>query len=132
MKQFLTSLVVAGAVVCLSSSANASLPSEAQLSLETQEFVATGSPTDTMFAQCYNGGYSYAPVYRSRSYYYPRSRGGVSIQLGGSRYGGYRGFPGYYGSRYGRYGGFGPGFGPGVGFGGPGFGRSGVGLFLSF
>lgn len=132
MQQFLTALIVASAVACFTSPASASLPLEETLSLETPVLIGgTETSTDTMLTQCYGGGYSYAPVYRSTRYYYPARRGGVSINIGG---GGYRGYPGYYrggGYRGGGYRGYGRpygGFGPSIGFGG----RSGVGLFLSF
>ena len=130
MKQLLTSFIVASAFACLTSSANASLPFEETLSLEAPTLIgAAENPTDTMLAQCYGGGggyyysRSYAPAYRSTRYYYPQRRGGVSVGFGGGCYG--RGF-------YPGYGGFGPGFGRGFyGGRGGGFGRSGIGLFLS-
>lgn len=132
MKQFLFVLTVAGAIACISTPASASLPSSDVLPLDLQT-TSNLSATDTMLAQCYGGGYSYAPV---RTYY--RAAPAVSVRVGGGRYYG-RGYGGYGGNLYrsgfrGYGGGFGGGFGPG-GFGpgfNRGFGRSGVGLFLSF
>lgn len=130
MQHFLTALFVASAVALFSSPATASLPLEKPLSLEAPTVIGGTTSTDTMLTQCYGGGYSYAPVYRSTRYYYPARRSGVSINIGG---GGYRGYPGYYRGGYGYrgygrlYGGYGPALGPGIGF-----GRGGVGLYLSF
>ena len=137
MKHFLTILTVVGALCCASSVASASLPGDTlRLTPTNTTLTSIDVGTTNMLAQCYGGGYGggyggygyrsvgYAPVYRN----YYRGGSGISVNFGGGR--GFGGYPGVY-RGYGGYRGFGPSaFGPG--FGGRGFSRGGVGLFLNF